>query len=346
MSRFIEAPALWKVLRTGDLRARLRATRDGVAAIRLHVAGAAVQTGVLDALAAGSASTADLARRTGATEERLLDTFLRVVASAGLIRAEGDGGPWRLTGRGRAVIDDPLVRASYQGFPGLHTALYRELGPLLAGGPPRRDIAENGELIARLSGGFEPLILGALARAVTERAPRRVLDVGCGAALELSAMLAAAPQAEGVGVDVDADAVGLAGRTLASRGLTDRAQVLHLDVREAALDPSGALARPFDFALLANVLYYLPMSERVAFLRTIAELLAPGGALFVVTTVAAPQFFSRHFDLLLQAQEGQMELSDADTLADQLRQAGFEAEAPKPVAVGTPVVTLVAVRTG
>jgi SAM-dependent methyltransferase len=344
MSRFIEAPALWKVLRTGDLRARLRATRDGIAAIRLHVAGAALATGVLDALAAGTASTGELARETGATEERLLDTFLQVVASAGLIRGGGDDRPWRLTSRGRAVVDDPLVRASYEGFPGLHTALYRDLRPLLAGGPRRRDIAESGELIARLSGGFEPLVLGALTRAVAEHDSRRVLDVGCGAALELAAMLAAAPQAEGVGLDIDAGAVELAGRTLASRGLTGRARVLQLDVREASAHPS--LARPFDFALLANVLYYLPVPERVAFLRTVAELLAPRGVLFLVTTVAAPQFFSRHFDLLLQAQEGQMELSDADTLADQLRQAGFAPGPAKPVALGTPVVTLAAVRAG
>jgi SAM-dependent methyltransferase len=342
MSRFVDGPALWKVLRTGDLRARLRATRDGVAAIRLHVAGAAIDTGVLDALAAGSATTAELARQIGATDEALLAAFLRVAASAGLIHGDGDEGPWRLTGRGRAAIDDPLVRASYQGFPGFHTALYRELGPLLAGGPPRRDIADSGELIARLSGGFEPLVLGVLGRAVAERAPRRVLDVGCGAALELAAMLEAAPQADGVGIDVDAGAVELAARTLAERGLTGRARVLHTDVRGAASHPSGALAEPFDVALLANVLYYLPMAERVPFLRVIADLLVPGGMLFLVTTVAAPQFFSRHFDLLLRAQEGQMELTAADALVDQLTLAGFAADPPRPVAVGAPIVTVTA----
>jgi 2-polyprenyl-3-methyl-5-hydroxy-6-metoxy-1,4-benzoquinol methylase len=340
MSRMIETPAIWKIARTGDLRARVRATRDGLAAIRLHVGGAAIETGVLDALAAGRATTAELARELHVTDEKLLAAFLRVIASTGLVRA--DGQEWSLTRRGRAAIDDDLVRASYLAFPGFHTALYRGLAAQLAGGPARRDVAEQGELIARLSGGFEPLVLGTLTRAVVERAPRRILDVGCGKGLELAAMLEAAPQATGVGIDVDAAAVDLAARTLAGRGLAGRAQVLHTDVRAAPTDPSGLLAEPFDFALLANVLYYVPMAERVDFLRGIAGLLAPGGVLFLGTTVAAPQFFSRHMDLLLQAQVGQMELSDAETLTDQLSKAGFAPGKVRPVAVGTPVVTVTA----
>jgi predicted O-methyltransferase YrrM len=330
-----QLPALWKIVRGGNLRARLRVTRDGLAAIRLHAGRAALATGVLDHLAAGAATTAELARELHIADEKLLAALLRVVAATGLVR--DDGRDWRLTPAGRAAIDDDLVRASYLAFPGFHTALYRELATQLAGGPGRRDVVEQGELIARLSGGFEPLVLGVLTRTVAERAPRRILDVGCGAAYELAAMLAAAPQARGVGVDVDAGAVELAGRTLAERGLADRAEVLHADVRTA--DRSGPLAEPFDFALLANVLYYLPMEERVGFLRGVADLLTPGGTLVVATTVAAPQLFSRHFDLLLQAQEGRMELSDAATLAEQLRQAGFASQKVTPVVPGLPVVT-------
>jgi SAM-dependent methyltransferase len=339
-----EPPALWQVLRAGNVRARMRATRDGLAAIRLHVAGAAVRTGVLDALAAGGATTAELARQLGIADEKLLATFLRVAASTGLVRDAG--GQWSLAGHGRAAVDDDLVRASYEAFPGFHTALYRELGTQLSGGAPRHDVADEGELIARLSGGFEPLVLGVLTRAVAERAPRRILDVGCGKALELAAMLEAAPGAHGVGVDVDAAAVEMAGRTLAGRGLADRAQVLHADVRTAASDRPSALAEPFDVALLANVLYYLPMADRVGFLRGVAGLMAPGGLLLVVTTVAAPQFFSRHFDLLLQAQEGEMELSDARTVAAQLREAGFRPAKARPAAPGLPIVTVAATVPG
>ena len=342
MPRTIETPALWKIVRAGNVRARMRATRDGLAAIRLNVGGAALETGVLDALAAGPATTAELARELRLPDEKLLATFLRVVAVTGLIR--DDGRQWVLTSHGRAAIDDDLVRASYLAFSGFHTAVYRGLAAQLAGGPPRRDVIEQGELIARLSGGFEPLVLGVLTRTVRERTPNRILDVGCGKALELAAMLEAAPGAHGVGIDLDAGAVELAGRTLAGRGLADRSDVLLTDLRAAADDRTGPLAEPFDFVLLANVLYYLPMAERVDFLRAVVDLLAPGGAVFVATTAAAPQFFSRHLDLLLQAQLGEMELSDAGTLAGQLSDAGLVPGKVQPVVVGMPIVTVTATR--
>jgi SAM-dependent methyltransferase len=343
MARLVDPSALWKIVRAGNVRARLRANRDGAAAIRLSVAGAAVETGLLDALADGDVTTQALARRLGVVDEPLLVAFLRAVAAMGLASGGGDDGPWRLTAHGRAVVDDDLVGAAYEAFAGFHTGLYREMGSLLAGGPARRDVVEQGELIARISAGFEPVVQGALTRAVSERGPRRVLDIGCGAGRELAVMLEAAPAAVGVGIDIDDDAVVLAGRTLAERGLAGRAQVLHADVREAA---SGPLAEPFEFVLLANVLYYVPMAERVGLLRRIAGLMTPGGVLFLVTTVATPQFFSRHFDLLLRAQEGEMELSSADVLAGQLTEAGFRPEQPRPVAPGAPAITLGAVLPG
>jgi len=88
------------------------------------------------------------------------------------------------------------------------------------------------------------------------------------------------------------------------------------------------------------------MAERVVLLRHVAGLLAPGGIVFVVTTVTRPQLFSRHFDLLLRAQEGQMELSSADVLTRQLTEAGFTPERPRPIAPGAPVVTVAAALPG
>jgi hypothetical protein len=106
----ISTRALWTLVRAGDLRARVRANRDGVAAIRLHLAGAAVGTGLLDALADGPATTEELARRMAVPDAALLEAFLRVVAEVRFV-AGGDGAPWTLTSRGRAAVDDDLVRA-------------------------------------------------------------------------------------------------------------------------------------------------------------------------------------------------------------------------------------------
>lgn len=339
MPQMLSPRATWAVLRAGDLRARLRMARDGQAALRLAMGAAAIATGLVDALAAGPRTTTELRERAGGADPDLMTAWLRVAEAAGLIRAGGDG--WRLTRRGQALAHDDLVRAGHEAFAGYHTGLYRELGPLLAGTLRRRDVADEGELIARLSAGFEPFVLGELTRTVTRRRPRRVLDVGCGAGVHLAAMLTAAPGAEGVGVDVDADAVALATRTLRRRGLDGRSRVVHADVRDLRRDPATGT---FDLVLLANVVYYVPAEERPEFLRALAALVAPGGALLLMTTVAAPQLLSRHFDLLLRGQEGRMELPETGVLLAQLTDAGLRPGPPQRVAPGDPLVVIAATR--
>ena len=88
------------------------------------------------------------------------------------------------------------------------------------------------------------------------------------------------------------------------------------------------------------------MGERVPLLRDVAGLLTPGGLLLLVSTVATAQFFSRHFDLLLRSQVGQMQITDADGLVGQLAEAGFRVEPPRPIAPGAPVVTVTATLPG
>jgi hypothetical protein len=61
----------------------------------------------------------------------------------------------------------------------------------------------------------------------------------------------------------------------------------------------------------------------------------------VVTTVAGPQLFSRHLDLLLRAQEGRMELPAVDVLLGQLREAGLQPDLPE--RLGPPGAALSAV---
>src|SRR4051812_36478806 len=260
MARMPDPRVLAEVLRTGNLRARLRAAREGWTGVRLQLIAAALDLGLLDALREGPAGTEQLAGRLGVVDEDLLAAYLRVLAAAGVITGEGS---WRLTRFGRAVVGDDVVRATYEGFGGYQTGLYRDLPAQLRGGPGRRDTEESGEVIARLSAALYPLLRDLLVRTVTARRPRRVLDIGCGAGQYLAAMLEAAPEATGLGMDVDPDAAALARRTLSERGLADRAGVEEVDIRAAlAAGRPGALADDIDVALLANSLYYVPVDER------------------------------------------------------------------------------------
>ena len=103
MPRLPNPRVLAEVLRSGNVRARLRAARDGQAAVRLQLVAAALEQGLLDALAGGPVSTAALADRLGATDPDLLAAYLRVLAAAGFLTGEGS---WALTKAGRAVVDD------------------------------------------------------------------------------------------------------------------------------------------------------------------------------------------------------------------------------------------------
>ncbi|MEZ5115421.1 MAG: methyltransferase domain-containing protein [Candidatus Nanopelagicales bacterium] len=329
MARLPSPRVLAELMRGGHLRARMRSARDGLTAVRVQAIAAAIDIGLLDAVAGGAGSTAELARRLGVADLDLLDAYLRVLAAAGLVTGDGR---WQLTRFGRAVVEDDAVRASYQGFGSYHTDVYRDMAPVLRGGPRRRDTTEQGEVIARLSAAISPFIRDRVVRTVNERRPRRVLDIGCGTGQYLSAMLEAAPTATGIGLDADADAAALAERTLRDRGQAGRATVAAADLRTAlATGHPAALRDGIDVALMANVIYYEPVDERVELLGSIAGLLSPGGALVIVTTFSGPQFFSRHLDLVLRAQEGRMELPAAEVLVGQLREAGLEPEPLEPM---------------
>lgn len=117
--------------------------------------------------------------------------------------------------------------------------------------------------------------------------------------------------------------------------------MLVTDVRDV-LDRPDLLGGHVDLVLLANVIYYWPVDEREALLRSMAALLQPGGALVLVSTAAAQGLTSRHLDLLLRAQEGGMELPDTAELLGQLRRAGLQPSAPRRIAPDEPLFAIVA----
>ena len=328
---------LLRTLRAGDARGRLSALRSARPALTVAVTGAALRTGLLEELR-DPASADDVARRRG-WDHDLTDALLRSFAAHGLLEEAPAG--WRTSAAGRRVLDDEIVSAVHEAFATYHTGLYRDIETELASGGERRDIEVDGELIARLSRFMDEFVLAELDRVVQRRQPARLLDVGCGVASHLRHVLRRAPQATGVGVETDGPAAALARSAVQEDGMADRAQIVEADVRDFLRQAEG---ETFDLVLLANVIYYVPLAERVALLRALAERLAPGGRVLLVTTALTDDSFSRHFDLLLRAQQGAAELPDMEVLAQQLREAGLEPEAPRRIAPGEPLTAVLAHR--
>lgn len=326
-----------KVLRSGDVRGRLSAVRDGRAAVRLSTVAAGLHTGVLEALAGGAATLEEVAGQVRATDRDLLRAFLETLATTGVVARRDDR--YELTRRGDAVLGDRMVRATYTAFADFHTGLYRDLGVQLAGGPGRDDVTRQAAVIAELSEAMQPFSDSLLREVVADRRPEHVLDVGCGSGRQLATMLVAAPGARGVGIELDPESADLARRHLTDRGVADRAEVLVGDARE--LLPGVG---PVDLALLANVVYYIPVDERVALFRALRERVRPGGRVVVISTALLDDPFSRHFDLLLRAQEGRMGLPDMHHLAGQLAEAGLVPGEPRRIAYGDPLSAVVADR--
>ncbi|MFC9329844.1 SAM-dependent methyltransferase [Kitasatospora sp. NPDC057015] len=101
----------------------------------------------------------------------------------------------------------------------------------------------------------------------------RVLDLGCGEAAWLLRILAAKPDWQAVGVDLDADALTRARRTAQAMGLERRIGLHHLDARRFVT------REPFDLVLSVGAAH--AFGGLLPTLAAAAQVLAPGGRLLV-----------------------------------------------------------------
>jgi predicted TPR repeat methyltransferase len=108
--------------------------------------------------------------------------------------------------------------------------------------------------------------------------PRRVLDLGCGNG-DWTVMLAGRAERL-VAVDFTAGFVAHSRERLRAAGLGDRATVVQHDV--GTYEPQG----PYDLVVAGAVTQYLSDDDIARLLPRIRAALAPGGALYLRTTVA------------------------------------------------------------
>ncbi|UQA55798.1 methyltransferase [Polyangium aurulentum] len=143
--------------------------------------------------------------------------------------------------------------------------------------PTQREESYRGtvSMLARMFEG----IARALASKI-EKAPARVLDVGCGSGVWSLALAERFPQTHVTGLDFPAVLESFTSRAK-ELGLADRTSTIPGNMHDAPL-PSGA----FDMVVIANVLRLETPDRAAALLARLAPAVAPGGALLVVDALA------------------------------------------------------------
>lgn len=309
------------LLRSTDPVAFLRISRDWRSLLRMHFLHAAFEAGLLRALREPR-SRDELVGTLRVQRPEILDALLELGVSLGEIASSQ--GTFRLRGpRSRALADprNDALAAMVQANVTYYNTAYRDLAHLMTGGASGDGPDGFGALVARVSRISEPYVTHHLRRLLKGRGPLRVLDVGCGSGLHLKVVLEAHPESEGVGLEADREVVGQASENLSRWGLGHRARVVHGNGAEAARAVDG----PFDLVLLMSVIYYVPVAERVVFLRGLGSLLSPGGCLLVATSCrgAGIDPFSANLNVATSSMEGLTPLPTPEEMEGHLREAGF-----------------------
>jgi len=130
----------------------------------------------------------------------------------------------------------------------------------------------------------DPAVNAVAARLVglkaADPARARILEFGCGSGHHLLPLAARWPEAELCGIDLDAQAIGLA------RELATEAGLANVEFRVGDLE-QGAGQGSFDFIIAHGVFSWVPDAVKLALLRQIAASLAPNGVAVVSFNVAA-----------------------------------------------------------
>ena len=258
----------------------------------------AERVGVLSLLdEAGSASAEEVAHSCSLATE----------ATGRLLAALADLGVLARVPSGRfsvAVDVRPAWRWLDSGWAGLEGCL-RAGRPVVAADSPGGAGELYPELVPQLSMAFAGTAASA-ARLLAPLEPRRVLDVGAGAAPWSLALAEAAPTARITCLDVPP----VLARTRAqveAAGLSDRFDHWPGDAFQDELPPGE-----FDLVLLANLCHLFDAGRNAVLLRRLRSTLAPGGTLAIIDVLppedpqAQPRVSLYELGLLLRTERGQV----------------------------------------
>src|SRR4051812_7660347 len=166
-------------------------------------------------------------------------------------------------------------------------------------------------------------LLSPMARIVDAMPPAgRLLDVGCGHGLFTNALALGSPDRQVLGVDPSPVKIGVARASAAGLPNVEYRTGLVQEIEE----------RGFDGISILDVLYLLPVEDKLAVLQACRERIAPDGVLVLKTNDTAPAWKYRVARLQEQAMtglgltlgHGALHFFSSEQNAELLRQAGFE----------------------
>jgi SAM-dependent methyltransferase len=242
-----------------------------------------VRTGLWDALAAGPASSRELAERSSASEPYVRE-WLRSQAAGGYVRYEPATDRYSLPAAVAAVMAGEPLRGLVEGA-GLQAAAqwaeaaryeeafrtghgigWDEHGPAHSRG---MDLISQAVVVPALAGWLAALD-GTAARL---EAGGLVADVGCGYGAPTIAMAREFARSRFLGIDADDASVVRARKAAAEAGITGR---VTFEVADAARLPGGE----YDLVTFFDCLHDL--GDPVGALRRARQALAPGGSVLLV----------------------------------------------------------------
>jgi 2-polyprenyl-3-methyl-5-hydroxy-6-metoxy-1,4-benzoquinol methylase len=275
-----------------------RLFRDMVGALELLTVYLGERLGLYQALhAGGSATSAELAARTGTTE-RYIREWLEHHAASGLLEVDDPAaGPlvrryFLPPGHVPVLADTGDVR--YQGFNGAEIVRAARWMPEVAeairsgGAPPPLPWAPEGRpefnravFLNLLARQWLPAIAD-VDRRLRSEPPARVADLACGTGWSSIAMAQGYPLISVDGFDLDADAIGAARRHAGEAGLADR-------VTFTAANASGS-GVPGQYDLVTIIEGLHDMSRPADALRAARAMLAEPGCVIVADELVEDEF--------------------------------------------------------
>jgi SAM-dependent methyltransferase len=316
----MDTHTLAKVVKDRQLPLMLSLSKELVAPIyRGAFLAAASGAGVLRMLDAGPCDLYSIAGRLGVHDDaHLLEAWLDLGVSLGELSF--DDSCYRLrssTAKKLGQERNDTVAAALEEVVRFHVPVLAD-GPRMLSSGRRFGLGDqDGSVIARSTRVVQPFVEEAIERTLERRAAVRLLEVGCGSGVYVQYAAALNPRLSALAIDVQPDVAAEAAANFARWGLADRVETRCTDLADLDVEAQ------FDLITLHNNIYYFPEAERVAVLRRVRSLLAPGGRLLVTTSCRGGNASLEVLNLWFEYADFGGPLPDAGEFLDQLDEAGF-----------------------